>query len=166
MCRVQQKGLAAADVEKKRGIKASDASTFRLLYACISPLDARSKNAPPEYGDFLDEMDPIVLQRLRIDHIVRFLRAALRIPDGALFMPLVLIDEGNKAEDFWDHDGEPSEVCRTFACGACSQFPSACEWQLAQGDVHGCPLFCCGAAAYSIPLALNFSMQIRLPCCH
>lgn len=133
---MEKKGLSAATVEKKRGIVAEDASACRLLYSCISPLDARSANAPPTYKKFLDEMDPIVRQHLHIEDVVDFLRAALHVPDGALFMPIVLIDEGSKAEGFWDHDGEQNQVCLAFPCGACAQFPSADERQLAQGDVH------------------------------
>ncbi|CAL8471111.1 g10653 [Coccomyxa elongata] len=34
---------------------------------------------------------------------------ALDVPEGKLFLLLVLVDEGNRATGFWDHDGEVNE---------------------------------------------------------
>ena len=122
-CRAQAEGLESADLERSAGIRNKQAAALRLLYACLCPLDdGRSPTGPGLYGDFLESVPAIVRRMVRIPHVVRFMRAALHVPEGNLFLLLVLVDEGNKAGGFWEYDrppqadGPPTQVCSTLAC--------------------------------------------------
>ena len=133
-------GLKSASVEQNLGITADFAPALRLLYACLCPLDDTSQNGPELYIDFLRKVPAAVRQQITIPDVLRFVRAALYVPDGELFMLLALIDEGNQATGCWDHGGELKEVIIT---------------QFFVLRLFGCPCYFCSSLLMCIAAAIN-----------
>ncbi|CAL8469841.1 g9383 [Coccomyxa elongata] len=97
---------ANADVERDWGITAEHGPALRLLYACLCP---QSSNPPIKYSRFIEQMDVNVRQRVSVKHVLDFMRTALGVPEGELFLLLVLVDGGNHAEGAWEHNGKPNQ---------------------------------------------------------
>lgn len=67
------------------------------------------------YSRFIEQMDVNVRQRVRVKHVLDFMRTALGVPEGELFLLLVLVDGGNHAEGAWEDNGKPNQVRLTTA---------------------------------------------------
>ena len=119
---MQKEGLETADTERDLGIKTVHAAALRLLYACLNPIDDPLPNRPGLYLDFVRGVPPAVRQQIAVSDVIQFMRAALEVPEGELFLLLTLVDEGNKADGCWDDgrvrkpDAKALKVCLTPAC--------------------------------------------------
>ena len=63
-------------------------------------------------------------QCISVNNVLNFMRTALGVPAGELFLLLVLVDEGNMAKGYWGTDQGPNQVCpsQSFLCSM-SSFP-------------------------------------------
>ena len=94
--------------ERKFGVTADSGAALRLLYACLSPLEAEELGP---YEDFLESFPKTSMHGLRCAHVLQFLRRALEVPDSKHMLLVVLIDEGNAAKEaFPPAYGRPPEV--------------------------------------------------------
>ena len=117
VCKISESLCRAGDdsvsVERYLRITERHASALRLLYACLYPLS----EAPgqPRYSEFVEEMNPYVRQWILVNDVLKFMRTALGVPEGELFLLLVLVDEGNTAKGYW---GTDQQVCpsQAFLC--------------------------------------------------
>lgn len=85
---------------------AEHASALRLLYACLCPLNGTPKQT---YVAFVEGMRADVRKRIRVDHVITFLRRAFDVPEEEMFLLLVLVDEGNQATGAWKYTEDPEE---------------------------------------------------------
>ena len=57
------------------------------------------------------ELHPYVRQWISVNNVLNFMRTALGVPEGELFLLLVLVDEGHRARGCWGTGQGPNQVC-------------------------------------------------------
>jgi hypothetical protein len=121
-CSVDKEDLRNTRVERMMQISSDNGPALRLLYACLTPLDDAMPNTT--YMDFVTKVPEWLRSKLTCRDVMQFLRRSLQLPPKLPLLLLVLIDEGNAAEEAFPPAVEKPLPKVSFAWVLCICEPS------------------------------------------